>query len=62
MELLGDMEHVESHFCPFGDSANLEAKKVHGLYRTYRRLRNHFGRTEWNFYVMWARWNLILVH
>ena len=21
------------------------------------RLRNHFGRTQWNFYVMWLMWN-----
>jgi hypothetical protein len=29
MELLGDLGHVESHFCPFGDSVG--ARWVHGL-------------------------------
>jgi hypothetical protein len=28
----------------------------------YRRLRNHFGRTRWNYLVMWVMWNLISVH
>jgi hypothetical protein len=44
-ELLGDLGHVESRFGPFVDSANLDARLVHGLCRMYRRLRNHFGRT-----------------
>jgi hypothetical protein len=48
MELLGDMGHVEARFGPFGDSANLEARYVHGLRQTYHRLRNHFGRIRWN--------------
>ena len=26
MEILGDVGHVESHFDPFGDSANLDAR------------------------------------
>ena len=42
MELLGDLGHVESHFFPFGDSASLGARKVHGLRQTYHRLRNRF--------------------
>jgi hypothetical protein len=45
MKLLGDVGNVESHFDPFGDSANLDARQVHGLRRTYHRLRNYFGRT-----------------
>ena len=28
---------------------------------TYHRLRNHFGRTQWNSLVTWVMWNLILV-
>ena len=24
----------------------------------YHRLGNHFGRTQWNSYVMWVMWNL----
>jgi hypothetical protein len=47
MKLLADFGHVESHFSPFGDSANLDARLVHGLRRTYHRLRNHFGRNRW---------------
>jgi hypothetical protein len=43
MELLGDEAQLEAHFGPFGDSANLD--EVHGLHRTYHRLRNHLGRT-----------------
>jgi hypothetical protein len=47
-ELLGDLGHVESCFGLFVDSANLDAREVHGLRRTYQRLKNHFGRTRWN--------------
>jgi hypothetical protein len=32
----------------FGDSANLDARKVHGLRRTCHRLKNNFGCTRWN--------------
>ena len=48
MVLLGDEDELEAHFGPFGDSANLEARSVHGLRRTYHRLGNRFGRTSWN--------------
>jgi hypothetical protein len=48
MELLGDVGHVEARFGPFGDSANLDARYVHGLRRTYERIENHIGRTQWN--------------
>jgi hypothetical protein len=48
MELLGDLGHVESLFGLFVDSANLDARLVHGLCQTYHRLGNHFGRTRWN--------------
>jgi hypothetical protein len=47
MELLGEMDHVESHFGPFGDSVSVSARLVHSLRQTYHRLRNHFGRTRW---------------
>jgi hypothetical protein len=33
---------VKACFGPFEDSANLDARQVHGLHRTYHRLRNHF--------------------
>jgi hypothetical protein len=38
--LLGDEAHVEARFSPFGDSATLDARLVHGLCRMYRRLKN----------------------
>jgi hypothetical protein len=44
MELLGDVGHVEARFGPFGDSANSDARFVHGLRRTYQRLRSK----QWN--------------
>jgi hypothetical protein len=48
MVLLADEAQVEARFGPFGDSANLDARLVHGLCQTYHRLKNHFGRTRWN--------------
>jgi hypothetical protein len=45
--LLDDEAQVEARFSPFGDSANLDARWMHGLRRMYHRLRNHFGRTGW---------------
>jgi hypothetical protein len=62
MILLGDEAQVEAWFRPFGDSANLDTILVRVLRWTYHRLRNHFGRTWWNSFVMWALWNLVSVH
>ena len=42
MVLLGDEAQLEARFGPFGDSANLDARSVHGLRRTYHRLRKSF--------------------
>ena len=39
MELLDDEAQVEARFNPFGDSANLDARQVLGLCRTYHRLK-----------------------
>jgi hypothetical protein len=47
MVLLDDEAQVEARFSPFGDSANLDARWMHGLRPMYRRLRNHFGCTGW---------------
>jgi hypothetical protein len=47
--LLGHEAQVEARFSPLGDSAHLDARWLHGLHRTYRRLRNYFGRTQWNY-------------
>ena len=57
--LLGDEAQLEARFGLFGDSANLDARSVHGLRRMYHRLGNHLGRTRWNSYVTWVMWNLI---
>ena len=54
---LGDEAQVEARFGPYGDSANLDARLVHGLRRTYHRLRNHFGHIRWNSLVTWVMWN-----
>ena len=48
MVLLGDEVQLEARFGLFGDSANLDARSVHGLRRGYHRLGNRFGRTRWN--------------
>jgi hypothetical protein len=46
MVLLGDEAPVDASFVLFGDSANLDARLVHGLRRTYHMLRNCFGRAR----------------
>jgi hypothetical protein len=48
MGLLGDEAQVEAQFGPFGDSATLDARLVHGLHQTYRRLENSIAGTRWN--------------
>ena len=42
MVQLGDEAQLEASFGPFGDSANLDARSVHCLRRTYHRLRKSF--------------------
>ena len=42
MVLLGDEAQLEASFGPFGDSANLDARSVHCLRRTYHRLGKSF--------------------
>ena len=44
MVLLGDEAQVEPHIRLFGYSANLDARLVLGLRRTYHRHGNRFGR------------------
>ena len=48
MVQLGEEAQVEAGFGPFGDSANLDARSVHGLLRRYHKLGNRFGRTRYN--------------
>jgi hypothetical protein len=47
MVLLGDEAEADARFGLFGDCANLDARLVHGLRRTYRRLGNRFGPARW---------------
>jgi hypothetical protein len=61
MVLLGDKAQVEAHLGLFGHSANLDTRWVHGLRRTYNRVKNHFGRTRWNSKVTSVMSNLVLV-
>ena len=61
MELVGDPGHIESRFGPFGDGVSVGARQVHGLRQTYPRLRNHFGRGQWNSYMRWVMLNLVLI-
>jgi hypothetical protein len=44
MALLVDEAQVEARFSLFEDSANLDARLVHGFCRTCHSLRNRFGR------------------
>jgi hypothetical protein len=48
MGLRGDEAQVEARFGPFGDSANLDARLVHSLRRTYLNLENSIRGTQWN--------------
>ena len=61
MVLLGDEAQVKTRVHPFGDTANIDARKVHGLRRTYHRLKNCFGHTRWNTKVTLVMWHLVLV-
>jgi hypothetical protein len=62
MVLLGDQAQVDARLGLFGDSANLDAREVHGLRRTYRRHRDRFGCTQWISYVTLVIWNLFSIH
>jgi hypothetical protein len=49
MVLLSDEAQGEALFSLFGDSANLDARLVHGLCQMYHRLINRFGHIQWNY-------------
>jgi hypothetical protein len=46
MVLLGEEAQMEAQFGLFGDSANLDARLMHGLRGTYNMLRNQFEHTR----------------
>jgi len=52
---------VEARFDLFGDSANLDARLVHGLHGTYHMLGNEFGCTRSNSLMTCVIWNFALV-
>jgi hypothetical protein len=60
MVLLGDEAQVDTCFSIFGESANLDARYVHGMRQTL--LKNLFGRTRWYFLVMRLKWILVSVY
>jgi galactitol-specific phosphotransferase system IIC component len=62
MEFLDDEAQVEARFGLFGDSANLDARYVIGLRRTYHRVRNHFRCNQWYSKVMRLMQKLISVY
>jgi hypothetical protein len=62
MELLGDMDHVESCFGPLGDNVSASARYEHGLCQTYHRLKNHFGHTRWYSKETRLKSKLVLVY
>jgi hypothetical protein len=59
--LLGDEAQVVTCFSLFRDSANLDARYVHGLRRTYHKLENHFRHTRWYSLLKRLKWMLVLV-
>jgi hypothetical protein len=61
MILLGDEAQVDARFALFGDSANLDARLVHGLRRMYHRFGNRFGHARWYSVVTSLKWMLVLV-
>jgi hypothetical protein len=54
MKLLGDVDHLEPRFGPFG----AVLVSVHDLRQIDHRLRNHFGRTQCWSKVMRLMWKL----
>jgi hypothetical protein len=52
---------MDARFGLFGDSANLDARLVHGLHRMYHRLGNRFGLTRWYSLETRLKWMLVLV-
>jgi hypothetical protein len=62
MVLLGDEAQVDARFSSFGDSANLDARWVHSLRRTYDTLGNHCWTHPMDLLGELVMWNLISVH
>jgi hypothetical protein len=58
MIVQGDRAILDAHFVSFGDSANLDARLVQGMRRTYHWLWNCVGCTRWNSSMTSLIWNL----
>ena len=61
MVLLGEEAQVKARYNLFGDSANLDAKQVHGLHGMYHMLGNTFGCNRQNSQMTCVIWNLASV-
>jgi hypothetical protein len=61
MVLIGHEAQVVTCFSLFGDSANLDARQVHGLRQTYHKRENHFIHTRWYSLLKRLKWMLVLV-
>ena len=44
----GDVAQVEARFGPFGDSANLDARWLHGFASIMPKAQKSFRRSQWN--------------
>jgi hypothetical protein len=53
---------MDAHFGLFGDRVNIEARLAYDFCRTCNRLRNRFGCTRWNTYVMCVKRKLVSIH
>jgi hypothetical protein len=60
--LLGDGAQVEARLSPFGDSVNLDARKVCGLCRAYHEARKSSWTHPMELLGEWVLCNLIPVH
>jgi hypothetical protein len=61
MILLGDEVQVEACLSLFGDSGNLDARKVRCLCQMYHRLGNHVKTHPMEILGEWVMWNLVSV-
>ena len=61
MDLLGDVSHMESCFCPFGYSVSVDARLMLGFTSNLPKAQNHFRRTRWYSLVTMLKWKLDLV-
>ena len=61
MDLLGDVGHMVTRFCPFGYSVSVDARLMLGFASNLPKAQNHFRRTRWYSLVTMLKWKLDLV-